>query len=240
MAVDAEFEEACDKIEQMLEKLNQARKALQRAVDTVLRAAGEHIRREVEELIAKIGEVVSGTFQLFTERGSASAIRTAADSWNTGVKARLTAQTAELDLRNTLVTDNRWQGAAAKAYADAASIQNEALTQVATTTDELQNLLHQIASALKTYWVGVAIALGVFLAAVAVAVASAGAAIAAAITAGVAYLAAMAKLSADYANSLDERVSKLEQQITNKPTKKWPPATAQNYNFDDNWQLVTG
>ena len=101
--------------------------------------------------------------QLITERGSASAIRTAAESWNTDVGGRASTQ-AGLLTKEALETDNEWTGDAADRYGEAVTSQGRALTQIKTITDTLQTTLNEIATALKVYWVAIAIAFGTYVA----------------------------------------------------------------------------
>ena len=236
MAVDAAFEEALTKVSELLEKLRGAWNDITNGVNHVLSILPGFlegpVRSAFDSASSKVSEVFDEIVKLFTERGSASALRTAGESWNEQIGRRASTQ-AGLLVKEQLETDNEWTGDAADRYNEAVLAQNKALTQVKTVTENLQTVLNEIASALKVFWVGIAIAFGSYIASMigciigAATVVAAIPSLIAALGFSITFLAAVATLSINFANALDEKKAKLDQQATMDGQftgGNWPPA----------------
>lgn len=223
MAVDTAFEEALDKVRELVEKLSGAWDDIVSGVNKVLGMLPGFLEGPVKSAFEtcsnKVSEVFDEINKLFTERGSASAIRTAAESWNEQIGHRASTQ-AGLLVKEALETDNEWSGDAADRYGEAVTAQNKALTQIKTITEALHTTLNEIASALKVFWVGIAIAFGTYVAAMigciigAATVVGTVPSLVAALGFSVTFLGAVATLSTNFANTLDEKKAKLDQQST--------------------------
>ncbi len=238
MSVDTAFEEACNKVDDLLQKLTDAWNDIVDGVNHVLSILPGFLEGLVKDAFNKVAAKVTQVFddmqQLITERGSASAIRTAAASWNTEVGGRASTQ-AGLLTKEALETDNEWTGDAADRYGEAVTSQGRALTQIKTITDTLQTTLNEIASALKVFWVGIAIALGTYVALMIGCIIGAATVVAtvpsllAALGFSVAFLGAVVTLGNNFGNTLDEKKAKIDQQTTmdgSFANGTWPAATA--------------
>lgn len=188
----------------------------------------------VNECSSKVAEIFDEITKLFSERGSATALRAAGESWNEQVGHRASTQTGLLT-KEALETDNEWTGDAADRYGEAVTAQGKALTQIKAITEILQTTLNEIASALKVFWVGIAIAFGTYVALMigciigACTVVGTIPSLLAALGFSVAFLSAVATLSNNFANTLDEKKAKLEQQATMDgqfANGDWPSAVA--------------
>jgi uncharacterized protein YukE len=218
MSVDTAFEEACNEVDDLLRKLTDAWNDIVDGVNTVLSILPGFLEGPVKgafnSVSAKVSQVFDDMRQLITERGSASAIRTAAESWNTDVGGRASTQ-AGLLTKEALETDNEWTGDAADRYGEAVTSQGRALTQIKTITDTLQTTLNEIATALKVYWVAIAIAFGTYVALM--------------IGCIIGAATVVATFSTNFANTLDEKKAKIDQQTTMDgafANGTWPPAAA--------------
>jgi uncharacterized protein YukE len=238
MTVDTAFEEALTKVGELVEKLRGAWNDIVNGVNHVLGLLPGFLEGPVksafEKCSAKVSEVFDEITKVFTERGSASALRTAADSWNEQIGHRASTQ-AGLLVKEQLDTDNEWTGDAADRYGEAVTSQNKALTQIKTITETLQTTLNEIASALKVFWVGIAIAFGTYVALMIGCIIGACTVVAtvpsllAALGFSVAFLASVATLSNNFANTLEEKKAKLDQQSTMDgqfANGSWPSAVA--------------
>ncbi|MEV4319277.1 hypothetical protein [Actinocrispum sp. NPDC049592] len=236
MSVDTAFEEALTKVSELVEKLRGAWDEIVSGVNHVLGILPGFLEGPVksafDKCANKVSEVFSEIQKLFTERGSASALRTAGDSWNEQIGHRASTQ-AGLLVKEQLETDNEWTGDAADRYGEAVTAQNKALAQIKTITETLQTTLNEIASALKVFWVGIAIAFGTYVALMIGCIVGAATVVAtvpsllAALGFSVAFLASVATLSNNFANTLDEKKAKLDQQATMDgqfANGQWPSA----------------
>ncbi|MET0133126.1 MAG: hypothetical protein ABW215_05985 [Kibdelosporangium sp.] len=239
MSVDTAFEEALTKVSELLEQLRGAWNDITSGVNHVLGLLPGFLEGPVksafESCANKVSEVFDEVTKLFTERGSASALRTAADSWNTQVGHRASTQ-AGLLVKEALETDNEWSGDAADRYGEAVTAQNKALAQIKTITENLQTTLNEIASALKVFWVGIAIAFGSYVALMigciigAATVVGTVPSLVAALGFSLTFLGAVATLSTAFANTLDEKKAKLDQQATMDgqfANGQWPSAVTE-------------
>jgi len=238
MSVDTAFEEAGNEVDDLLRKLTDAWNDIVDGVNTVLSILPGFLEGPVKgafnSVSAKVSQVFDDMRQLITERGSASAIRTAAESWNTDVGGRASTQ-AGLLTKEALETDNEWTGDAADRYGEAVTSQGRALTQIKTITDTLQTTLNEIATALKVYWVAIAIAFGTYVALMIGCIIGAATVVAtvpsllAALGFSLTFLGAVATFSTNFANTLDEKKAKIDQQTTMDgafANGTWPPAAA--------------
>jgi uncharacterized protein YukE len=232
----AAFEGAIGRFDGGMDKLRELWDDLVRGIDRVLghlpsMLAGK-LRDMFAELAAKVAEMFTNMVKFATERGSASAVTAAGDSWNTDVGGRASTQSGLL-AEGVLATDNSWDGDAADRYREAITTQGRALTQLKTITDTLQSTLNEIASAMTVYWIGMAVAIAAYIVAMAATaiacagVATAPAGIVAGIAATVTVIGAAATLSIAFDNTLTEKKAKLDQLTTTEngfASKDWPSA----------------
>ncbi|MGH3934444.1 MAG: WXG100 family type VII secretion target [Pseudonocardiaceae bacterium] len=238
MAVDTAFDEALNRVSELFEKLKGAWDDIVDGVNHVLSILPGFLEGPVksacQKCSSKVAEVFDEITKLFNERGSASALRTAGESWNEQVGRRASTQ-AGLLTKEALETDNEWTGDAADRYGEAVTAQGKALTQIKTITDNLQTTLNEIASALRAFWIGIAVAFGAYVASMIGCIIGAATVVGtipsliAALGFSVTFLGAVATLSNNFANSLDEKKAKLEQQSTMDGqfvNGNWPHAVA--------------
>jgi len=228
------FEGAIGQFDNGLDKLRDVWDDLVRRVNWLLNklpsVLADKLLDMFDELAAKVTELNTNLVKLVTERGSASAVVAAGDSWNHDVGHRASVQSGLLDLA-ALKTDNSWSGDAADRYREAAAAQGRALTQVKTITEALHSTLNEIVSAMTSFWTGVAIALAVYYAAMVgvVAICATGVGAPEGIAAGTAATVAMGttclSLYNAYVNTLREKKAKLDQLTTMESgfvNKAWP------------------
>lgn len=237
-----DFDEAAQRVEELVEELRRTWDSIVSAVNRALSAVPallqhfvEPIRRAFEWAAAKVSEVFTQMYEFLTDRGSSAAIRAAGEQWNTQVGARASTQ-AGLLVKESLETDNQWQGMAAERYGEVVTQQNKALNQVKTITDTVQTTLNEVASALGAFWTGYAIATGAYVVSMAGCIVGA-ATVVAAVPALVAaagfsatYIGAALTLAMTCRNALDEKKVKFDQQTTFSGTfagQQWPSATAE-------------
>jgi uncharacterized protein YukE len=238
MAVDIAFEETLTRVSELLEKLKSAWDDIVDGVNHVLSILPGFleglIKSAFEKCSSKVTDVFNEITKLFSERGSASALRTAGESWNEQVGHRASTQ-AGLLTKETLETGDEWTGNAADRYAEAVTAQGNALAQIKTIADNLQTTLNEIASALNVFWIGIAVAFGSYVASMigcivgACTVVGTVPSLIAALGFSVTFLGVVAILSTNFANSLDEKKAKIEQQSTMDgqfADGNWPPAVA--------------
>ena len=207
-------------------------------VNRVLRMLPGFLEGPIKSAFKKCSSKVSKVFEeitrLVSERGSASALRTAAESWNEQVGHRASTQ-AGLLVKEALETDNEWTGDAADRYGEAVTAQGKAFNLIKTITETLQTTLNEIASALTVFWISITVALVTYVAAMIPFIFGAGSgigtipALGAILGVSVVFLGAVATLSNNFANTLDEKKAKLEQQATMDgqfADGNWPPAVA--------------
>jgi uncharacterized protein YukE len=235
---DTVFEEAFKKVGDLIEQLKNAWSDITSNVNSVLSWLPGFlegpIRSAFNKCSDKVTEVLQQMATFYQNPGSASAIRTAGDGWNEQVGARASTQ-AGLLVKEQLETDNEWTGDAYDRYAEAVTAQNKALAQVKTITENLQNTLNEIASAVRTFWVSLGIAFVTYIGAAIVCIAGVCTAVAAApaliafFAASLAFLTAAVGFANTFSNTLDEKKAKLEQQSTmDGPFSggNWPPSAS--------------
>ncbi len=238
-AVDIAFEEALTRVSKLLEKLKGAWDDIVDGVNRVLSILPGFlegpIRSLFEKCSSKVTEVVNEITKLFSEQGSATALRTAGESWNEQVGHRASTQ-AGLLVKEALETDNEWTGDAADRYGEAVTAQGKALTQIKTITENMQTTLNEIASALDKFWIAIEVAFGVYVVSMIGCIAGvctgAGTvpALFAALLFSVTFLGAFGTFLTDFTNTLDEKKARLEQQATMDgqfANGNWPPAVAE-------------
>jgi uncharacterized protein YukE len=237
-AVDTAFDEALTRVSELFDKLKGAWNDIVDGVNHVLSILPGFlegsVRSAFKKCSSKVTEVFNEITKLFSERGSASALRTAGESWNTQVGHRASTQ-AGLLAKEALETDNKWTGDAADRYGEAVTAQGKALTQIKAITDNLQTTMNEIASALTAFWTGIAVCFGVYVALMigciigAATVISTIPSLIAALGFSVAFLERITTLSTNFANTLDEKKAKIEQQSTMDgqfANGNWPSAVA--------------
>lgn len=238
MAVDIAFEETLTRVSNLLEKLKSVWDEILVGVNHVLSFLPGFLAGPItsifEKCSSKVTEVFNEITKLFIERGSESALRTAGESWNEQVGHRTSTQ-AGLLTKEALEVDNKWTGDAAERYAEAVTAQGRALTQIKIITDTLQTTLNEIASGLHSFWTGIIVAFGIYVSLMALCiwgactVVGAVPSLIAALTLSLSLLEIISKLSNDFANTLEEKKAKIEQQATMDgqfANGDWPSAVA--------------
>lgn len=179
-------------------------------------------------------EMIEMVWKVYTERGSAGAVRAVASDWNTEVGGKASTQAGLLG-PGQLPTTGFWTGPAGTRYFHVVNGQTKALNDVKTITDKLQTTLNEIADAMKNFWQKLAVSVGGYIVLMAGAAASALAgvtavvAIPAAVGFTVAFIGVLNDLSTDFANALDSKEAQLEQLVTTDSSfasGNWPPSTA--------------
>ncbi|MGH3428846.1 MAG: hypothetical protein ACRDQZ_14980, partial [Mycobacteriales bacterium] len=99
------------------------------------------IKSAFEKCSSKVAKVFKEIAKLYSERGSASALRAAGGSWNEQVGHRASTQ-AGLLTKEALEADDEWTGDAADRYGEAITTQGKALTEIKAITDILQTTLN--------------------------------------------------------------------------------------------------
>jgi hypothetical protein len=192
------------------------------------------LRYAFQKLWSLFTEMLNMVWKVYTERGSASAVRAVASAWNTEVGKKAGDQAALLAL-GQLPSTGFWSGPAASRYIHVVNGQTKALTEIKTTTNSMQTVLNEIADALKTFWSKLAVGVGGYV--VVMAAAAIGTsfglttreAILGAIAATAAFIALMNDLVTDFGNTLDSTEKELERLATTDGSfagGNWPPATA--------------
>lgn len=235
---DTVFEEAFKRVGELVEKLKGAWDDITDGVNTVLGWLPGFLEGPIKSAFnkcaAKVSEVLDQVATFYQNPGSASAIRTAADGWNQQVGAKASTQ-AGLLVKEQLDTDNEWTGDAADRYGEAVTAQNKALTQVKTVTENLQNTLNEIASAVRTFWVQIGIAFASYIALMVgcivgvCTVVGAVPSLLAALGFSVTFIGTSITFANNFANALDEKKGKLEQQSTMDgqfANGEWPPSAS--------------
>jgi hypothetical protein len=243
---DEAFEAAVELVRDAIEKLkdiwNDFVEGFNKAIKVVPGYMSPGLVYAMKKLSHWFGEMVEKVWKVYTERGSAGAVRAVASDWNSEVGGKTAAQSGAVGL-GQLPTTGYWTSPAATRYVHVVNGQIKALTDVKTITDGLQTTLNEIANAMRHFWQTFALAVGgyvVLMAAAAVATATvveAAPAITAAIGFTVAFIATLNELTRDFKNALDTNEAKLEQLNTTGAFTdgNWPPSTA-----DDLVQLATG
>lgn len=236
---DTAFNEMLTRVSELLEKLKGVWDDIVNGVNHVLSILPGFlegpIKSAFETCSSKVIEVFTEITKLFSERGSADALRTAGESWNEHVGHRASTQ-AGLLAKEALEGNKEWTGDAADRYADAITAQGRALTQIKTITDSLQTTLNEIASALKNFWTGIALYFSGYVVLMIGCAAGAGSVIGtipsliAALGISVEFLYKITTLSNDFANKLDDNKAKIEQQSTMDgqfANGNWPSAVTE-------------
>jgi hypothetical protein len=235
--VDAAFEELIQRIDGLAAEFDKAWTDLVNAVNIVLPQLPGFlqpvVRGQFNKLSAKKDNAMEKFWKIYTERGSASAVRQVASDWNTLVGEKASDQAEKLTLTQ-LPSHNRWEGPAYIAYKEVVGFQSTKLGEVKTMTNAVQTTLNEIADAMKTFWDGMARTVGVYvLAMVACGITAATeVGIAPAIIAGIAATAIffdkIGDLATTFANTLDTKEAALEaQQTLNGTDGKWPAVNAE-------------
>lgn len=156
-----------DHARDLLNRIDQAWQTLTDLIASALNSFPEGIR---EDLVAafnvcarKLSEALSQVKEVFEHAGSPTRVREAASAWTKDVGAPVTDAGGVLNLPQ-LAVDGSWIGPAAEKYTKVVIAQNSALDKVKIMTDDLQDGLENIASAMNTFWAIVVSLLVAFLA----------------------------------------------------------------------------
>jgi uncharacterized protein YukE len=241
MAVDTVFEEAFKKFGDMFEKLKGAWDGICSGIEWVLDQwwipgfIKDPVRDGYNALKPKVSEALDKCAKFYQTPGDPSGIRTTAESWTNNVGKAANDQAGIL-VKEQLDTDNSWTGAAADRYGEAVTSQNKALAGAKLLTDNVNQTLNEIASAIATFWVsfGTAIATYVIAAGIAVAACCTGVGAAAGIPAFIiatgAFITASIMFANNFNNTLSDKKGKLDQLVpTGAPfgsNGSWPPAAS--------------
>ncbi len=235
-ALDNAFEEAVRAIESAVKKIRQAWEDIVDHVNFALRILPgyleERLRRSMERATAEYRDADVWIWDILLERGSASAVRQAAGDWNAKV-GEVASNQSKLLAFGQLPSNGLWSGPAQLAYRSVVDLQSQTLVELKAMTDKAQNTLNDIAEAIKTFWVKIAVTVLVLegaMVGVAIATATgvlAPAAIVALIVAIVGFWTAVAEFTNDFHNKLDSKKAELEQQTAqNGAEGQWPPLNA--------------
>jgi uncharacterized protein YukE len=242
MATDSRFDSAVEFVKTVYQALKAAWDGIVNGVNWVLDnlaflGIGPAVKAAFDELVAPVTEALDRIVFYCNNPGDPGGIRTVGEDWTNNVGAHASTQAGQL-AKGQLDSDNSWSGQAAERYGEAAILQSQALTQIKTMTDALQNTLNEIAAAITNFWIGFANYLGVYL------VAMAACAIAAASGAGIlvslgtaaaataTFLVGMTTLATDLDNTLADKKSRLDQQTTvGAPftNNSWPSAVSEKF-----------
>ncbi|MGH3875896.1 MAG: WXG100 family type VII secretion target [Actinophytocola sp.] len=236
--MDEVYEAAVDlvrnAIEQLKEIWNDFVEAFNKALKVVPGYLNPGLVHAMKKLSSWFGDMMEKVWKVYTERGSAGAVRAVAGDWNTEVGGKASTQAGLLVL-GQLPTTGFWSGTAGSRYIHVVNGQNKALADVKTITDNLQTTLNEIAEAMRTFWRTLAVSVGGYVALMAGCAASAMfgvtavVAIPAAVGFTVAFIGVLNDLTLDFSNALDAKEAKLRQLITTDSSfasGAWPPSTA--------------
>ncbi|MCO1580007.1 hypothetical protein M8C13_30065 [Crossiella sp. SN42] len=141
---------------------------------------------------------------IFDRPGSPAALRATGEAWTRHVGA-VTDQLAGALRAERLATNDEWSGKAAKAYSDAVTLQNEALSVIKSITDGLHTSLVDAAAALESFWAALAAALKTLLWKLTLAIAA---------CAGVATLPIGLGLAIEAASAFSDAMTSITQALT--------------------------
>jgi uncharacterized protein YukE len=236
--MDAAFDAAVELVGNAIEELkglwNDFVEGFNKALKVIPGYLNPGLVYAMKKLTHGFTEMIEKVWKVYTERGSAGAVRAVASEWNSEVGGKASTQAGLLGT-GQLTTTGLWTGPAGTRYFHVVNGQNKALTDVKTITDKLQTTLNEIADAMRNFWQKLAVSVGGYIVLMAGAAASALAgvtavvAIPAAIGFTVAFLGVLNDLSTDFANALDSKEAQLEQLVTTDSSfssGNWPPSTA--------------
>jgi hypothetical protein len=234
--VDAAYDEAVKTVESCVKKIQRAYNDIAHKVSWALKflpdPLDKQVRTEMGKLHDKYKEHEVMMADLWLERGSAGALRDAANEWVLKVGGVASKQSTELAFA-AMPSNGVWEGDAQKAYRPIVDLHSRVLNDFFNWNGDLSDTLNALADALKVYWVAIAIdAVGcaVALAACAVAgetVVALAAAIVAAVGAIVAFWVAVAGHTVLYHNTLDALEGKLVKiRAINGEDARWPHGAA--------------
>jgi uncharacterized protein YukE len=237
-AIDAAYEEAVSTVESCAKKFHRAYNDIADKVDLALKFVPGQLEQRIREAMAEFtaehrkSEVLFA--DLWLERGSAGALRDAGSEWNLQVKAVASDHSVRISFPQ-LPSKEAWRGTAQIAYRTVVDQQSKMLGDFVTQIDDLNDVLNDLADALKYYWVSIALeatACAGVLAACAVAstlVVSIPATIVGAIAAIVGFWAFVAGATVLYHNVLDANKAKLEKiRAVYGTAGEWPKASVGN------------
>lgn len=235
---DDAFEAAVELVRSGVEKLKELWDDFVEGFNKALKVIPGYLNPGLVHAMKKLsqwfGDMLEKVWKVYTERGSAGAVRSVASDWNTEVGGKASEQSGLLTL-GQLPTTGFWTGPAASRYVHVVNGQNKALGDVKTITDSLQTTLNEIADAMRAFWQTFALAVGGYIvlmagaAATALAGVTAVVAIPAAVGFTVTFIGVLNDLTRDFSNALDTKEAKLEQLATmdgSFASGNWPPSTA--------------
>jgi uncharacterized protein YukE len=236
--MDAAFEAAVelvgDAIEQLKEIWNDIVSGVSKAIKELPAFQRPGLIWAMKKLGSWFSDMIEKVWKVYTERGSASAVRAVASDWNTDVGGKASTQAGQLTL-GQLPTTGEWTGKAATRYVHVVNGQTKALTEVKAITEKLQTTLNEIADAMRSFWQALAVAVGSYVVAMAACAVSAMfgvtavVAIPGAIGFTITFITVLSNLTLDFENALDSKEAALEQLITTDSAfsaGNWPPSTA--------------
>jgi uncharacterized protein YukE len=231
--VDTEFEAAIQRIEATTKQFEQCWNNLVAAANQAIPQLPGYLqpvaKGSFNKLSAKKDNALEKLVKIYTERGSASAVRQVASDWNTEVGEKMSALANSVTV-SQLPSFNRWEGPAYIAYKETVAFQCTKLTEVKTMTDGVSTTLNEIADAMKAFWNGMATAYVSYVVSMQgcavglMTVVGTIPSIIAAIGLSIKWFDDLGKLATDFANVLDSKQAALERQQTLNGTEgRWPP-----------------
>jgi hypothetical protein len=235
-ALDNAFEEAVRAIELAVKKMRKAWDDIVDNVNFALRILPgyleERLRRSMERATTEYRNADVWIWDMLLERGSAGAVRQAASDWNAKV-GEVASNHSKLLAFGQIPSNGLWSGPAQLAYRSVVDLQTQTLVELKGMTDKVQSTLNDIADAIKSFWVKMAVtvlALEGAMVGIAVMTATgvlAPAAIVALIVAIVGFWTAVFEFTNDFHNKLDSKKAELEAQTAQNGSEgQWPPVNA--------------
>jgi hypothetical protein len=112
------------------------------------------IRTTVADLQRMAGDVIAAVRRQLAMIGAPNTLRIAGEGWRE-IGGLVSAQAGKATLNSTRA-DDKWTGTAADAYRNTLLVQERALTAFRARTEEIDNVLQGMATAINDYWATIA------------------------------------------------------------------------------------
>jgi predicted PurR-regulated permease PerM len=239
------LQEIQQKVQELFDKIN----GLLSWVPSFLSGVVDAIKDAVDKFNQKLQEFWTQVEKFFSEPGSPSALKQAAQAWENTVSKVISNVTGSLST-DQLQAENDWQGQAANAYKSTIPSQTAALNSIKGIADQVNTSLNDLAGAVIAFWVAIGAALLTFIVGLVGAIAAcctvvgtpAGIAAAVGVIAVVLGLVTTAILTlTSYLNSVSAEQASLGQKLNDNstfPNGKWPVSTSDMSDDHGGWQVV--
>jgi hypothetical protein len=150
-SIVGEVNSALDEVDQLVKDIiagvNSVLDQLSESVVAEIRAAVADLQRMASDVIAEVRRQIAMV-------GAPNTLRAAGDGWRE-VGGLVSAQAGKATLNSTRA-DDKWTGTAAEAYRNTLLVQEKALVAFRARTDDIDNVLQGMATAINVYWATIA------------------------------------------------------------------------------------